>query len=366
MPTSNGIITAPVSIADVQQCLGVTSDDIKTLCMSDKINKWAKWKPEDIGDFRELTVAQRESNNFGLICSEEYAGSNIVSAILNGTFNSEWTYTRIAAESYGRLTDFLNPAGGHGYYHLAPHPFPSLEGQVLIINGNSDVPVTMLVPISVDDKTAVTLGDFKDTSHDRNFSEWYAGIILVNSSHTIAATSEKPVKSETHWQINIGAVPLSWKGEYTAVPILAQSKIAPLGVITAANRFVGLDNNGVKIKLAASSEVYVLFIQCEYTNIDTRIKYKVSITNNSSAARVFTNPVIQIATSYTGTNQMTLTSFDTQTVAANSEWSESGIIGKPSGVSASGYRYCRLYVPGTGDSGWVNFMESLQPVGPVA
>ena len=45
MAFSNGIITAPVSIDDVKQALGVGSNDLGTLCKSDKINKWSKIKP---------------------------------------------------------------------------------------------------------------------------------------------------------------------------------------------------------------------------------------------------------------------------------------------------------------------------------
>ena len=38
MAYSNGIITAPVSIDDVKQALGVGSNDLGTLCKSPQIN----------------------------------------------------------------------------------------------------------------------------------------------------------------------------------------------------------------------------------------------------------------------------------------------------------------------------------------
>ncbi len=44
MSIVNGIIQAPVSIADVKTVLGETSNDLATLCRSDKINMWAKFK----------------------------------------------------------------------------------------------------------------------------------------------------------------------------------------------------------------------------------------------------------------------------------------------------------------------------------
>lgn len=49
MSLSNGIITAPVesekNTGDIQQCLGVYSDDLEELCKSSAVNKWALYKP---------------------------------------------------------------------------------------------------------------------------------------------------------------------------------------------------------------------------------------------------------------------------------------------------------------------------------
>ena len=48
MSIVNGIIQAPVSIADVKTVLGETSNDLATLCKSEKINIWAKFKPVEL------------------------------------------------------------------------------------------------------------------------------------------------------------------------------------------------------------------------------------------------------------------------------------------------------------------------------
>ncbi|MCC8188380.1 MAG: hypothetical protein LIP08_13015 [Bacteroides sp.] len=47
MPVNNGIITAPISVDDVRQCLGVSSNDVGYLCSNQhkKINIWSKFKP---------------------------------------------------------------------------------------------------------------------------------------------------------------------------------------------------------------------------------------------------------------------------------------------------------------------------------
>ena len=43
--STTGIITAPVSMNDIQRALGVASTDLGTLCSHANINKWAKYKP---------------------------------------------------------------------------------------------------------------------------------------------------------------------------------------------------------------------------------------------------------------------------------------------------------------------------------
>lgn len=45
MAYNNGIITAPVSVYDVQRALGVGSPDVGTLCKHANINMWARFKP---------------------------------------------------------------------------------------------------------------------------------------------------------------------------------------------------------------------------------------------------------------------------------------------------------------------------------
>ena len=43
--SENGIISAPVSIDDVKRALGEGSNDLATLCKSENILLWSKYKP---------------------------------------------------------------------------------------------------------------------------------------------------------------------------------------------------------------------------------------------------------------------------------------------------------------------------------
>lgn len=57
--SETGIISAPVSIDDVKQALGESSNDLATLCKSDNINIWSKYKPISCkGDFKEYPIRE--------------------------------------------------------------------------------------------------------------------------------------------------------------------------------------------------------------------------------------------------------------------------------------------------------------------
>lgn len=57
--SDNGIISAPVSIDDVKQALGENSNDLATLCKSENINMWSKYKPISCkGEFKEYPIRE--------------------------------------------------------------------------------------------------------------------------------------------------------------------------------------------------------------------------------------------------------------------------------------------------------------------
>lgn len=57
--SKSGIISAPVSIDDVKQALGESSNDLATLCKSENINIWSKYKPISCkGDFKEYPIRE--------------------------------------------------------------------------------------------------------------------------------------------------------------------------------------------------------------------------------------------------------------------------------------------------------------------
>lgn len=57
--SDSGIISAPVSIDDVKRALGEGSNDLATLCKSENINIWSKYKPISCkGEFKEYPIRE--------------------------------------------------------------------------------------------------------------------------------------------------------------------------------------------------------------------------------------------------------------------------------------------------------------------
>lgn len=57
--SETGIISAPVSIDDVKQALGESSNDLATLCKSENINIWSRYKPISCkGEFKEYPIRE--------------------------------------------------------------------------------------------------------------------------------------------------------------------------------------------------------------------------------------------------------------------------------------------------------------------
>lgn len=114
MSYNSGLIQAPVSINDVKSALGLSSNDLATLCKSDKINMWAKCKPVSYAKAFDITDAEKKTINYGLSVPTTTYGT-LSGAKIKEVAASNWSYTRPSggASSPYRLGDFVN------YYHNA-------------------------------------------------------------------------------------------------------------------------------------------------------------------------------------------------------------------------------------------------------
>ncbi|MBQ4388029.1 MAG: hypothetical protein II822_10560 [Prevotella sp.] len=117
MAYSNGEITAPVSINDVQHVLGVSANDVGNLCRSEKINKWARYKPVIYQGFPIRGVAPRDYT-FEAVTGLSISGAIDKPRTIVNYEDFEIGYDRPTGGMLSpyRLTDFVK------YNHYAQKP----------------------------------------------------------------------------------------------------------------------------------------------------------------------------------------------------------------------------------------------------
>lgn len=128
MGYNTGIITAPVSIYDVQRALGNSSSDLGTLIHNGNINMWAKWKPIKAPIIGLMTSEIMRTTagvyRYGI---KRTSGSVPLWNPSTGEITHDvWSYDRPTGGSSApyRLADFGNwdTHANPGYYHQAPCP----------------------------------------------------------------------------------------------------------------------------------------------------------------------------------------------------------------------------------------------------
>jgi len=179
MSQSNGIITAPVPIPDdVNAVLGTNYTDLDDFCTSEKINKFARYKPVKYPKIEYVTDAMRRSVGHGIslpnpITSSTMNGSSIMSAC-----EEDWGYTPPSGGAAGpfRLGDFGNWENrpSQGYYHYAVPPiqvnYPR-DGWTFLRGSNASR--TLVVSIDLDpDDSAINLQSYDLTEGTINLNEW--------------------------------------------------------------------------------------------------------------------------------------------------------------------------------------------------
>lgn len=195
MGYSNGKISAPVGIVDIQKALGVSSSDLGTLCSNLKINMWAKFKPV-YWPYRDTTQALNANNTWNVNAGAKWwrgqlgtyglnynnasvelpfstsgmktALENLANNKINGQMNG-WVYIRpqgrdsIYENDYFRILDFLQ------YNHNADNPIRNVSTSDIRAGSDSeysviidyiqtaDVPIDQRDYIKPDDIVSETL-----------------------------------------------------------------------------------------------------------------------------------------------------------------------------------------------------------------
>ena len=230
MSIVNGIIQAPVTIADVKTTLGETSNDLAALCRSDKINMWAKYKPVELNktftsdefDFenrkwRDNATWYRGADFEGVgICGIKIAHSSTLQSLTELYDKGLGNWERVKVGSTFacpyRLSDFI------GYKHAATAPFkrPFVASKT---NENGSVFATMMIK-NLDTENELTLQEFG------KLSEAYLGLALKDAAGRLVyfMTTDKPLKNGG---INVEIQGIAFApGNYKAYLFLCSSVLA--------------------------------------------------------------------------------------------------------------------------------------------
>ena len=124
---SEQLITAPVSIRNLQDCFGLGSCDLGTIITTANINMWARFKPVKLATVGLITDAQRASVNHGISIPTPVIDDNgnvTAQHVIDASGRYEqWAYAKPTggtSEPF-RLADFADTIS-QGYYHAAQPP----------------------------------------------------------------------------------------------------------------------------------------------------------------------------------------------------------------------------------------------------
>lgn len=189
MPNSNGNITAPVSIFDVRQVLGVNSLDVGTLCRSANINKWSKYKPVVKNLIDTVTGQMNMTTKAWLGTATWWKGTSgtcgfgSVSVLIDTPSNI--AYNSINS---GGMWNYQNPTGGQnspyrltdfaGYNHRAVCPFAIVPPASFGVGAAGAVTVYFndLVP-GFNSSGNLSLGDLINMG---TYNQWRPTLAIVN------------------------------------------------------------------------------------------------------------------------------------------------------------------------------------------
>lgn len=169
--SSTGIVTAPVSVADVGSALGSNSVDVGTLCQYPSIKKWAKYKPMVYNTPAELTDAQRcDLDNWGLTNIPYFIRAADMAAFMsigkpapsNGAKTGYFLWDRPGDSDWKRLTDFVSKEEGKtkGYYAFASAPINPPMANEITVPPSTSTSVTVEFPLGENNDLCIRLSDF--------------------------------------------------------------------------------------------------------------------------------------------------------------------------------------------------------------
>lgn len=329
MAFANNVITAPVSIYDVQRCLGLSSNDVGTLCASERIKRWAKFKPVNIGgtyggstyintypllnsstkrwdeslSFQWWRDTNRHNNlsRYGIIPVIATSASALYTKYAEG---GEWLYyPPMGGSNYPyRLIDF------NQYYHNAPEP-AGLEIGNFTKNITGSWTISFALPSSQDDADPVSQRNYvvpKDIlrtlwpATQANPNPPYYGIMIYNPRNSsICAVVTSDTISGTDTMIN-GINVLEYDKDYYIIPFYSNQQIS-LGRVLGGATLAAIPNSSMGIMHTSQSgtqEYGRYILKATFPSTTGRLVVNVAISTETYAGVQYSSHTFQNVTMY--------------------------------------------------------------------
>ena len=312
MSYNSGLIQDPVSVYDVRQAIGSSSTDVGTLCKSDSVNKWAKYKPIKFATIGILTTQNITSKNYGIVDIPVWSRLDYMADFLfadnratnqtwwptcdisKGSLSLEyWAHEKPTGNSSSpyRLADFDN------YYHLAEAPVGNMSPTSIEISPSALL--TIRFPLGASNTNALKLSDFAlPDAGDRAVSGMYFGVVLKQKVGTMTAGKYAITQTTTvaslsgdnaSVQIQLTASDTAWAGTWNIYPIISQVAIASLtsSLSTYTNYFTcPLPFHGQDITISIKKAKFTINITSAYRNSDGQhVTVELSLTNTDESPR---------------------------------------------------------------------------------
>lgn len=175
MALSNNKITAPVSVDDVADCLGMTrSSTLADLCTSSKINVWAKYKPTDYNAAFPDNWSKGKDGNYGLNITVDNRVSSW-NALVAEYSKANNGYSNIYKRPSGGATSPYRLGDFRGYNHKAK---PEISDYLAATNYIEDSPISLSVAYN-----AITVdGDQVSYKDVEVYKGLYFGYVITDIS----------------------------------------------------------------------------------------------------------------------------------------------------------------------------------------
>lgn len=175
MALANNKITAPVSVDDVADCLGMNrSSTLAALCTSAKINVWAKYKPTDYNAAFSDNWSKGKDGNYGLNITVDNRVSSW-SALVAEYSKANNGYSNIYKRPNGGATSPYRLGDFRGYNHKAK---PEISDYLAATNYIEDQQISLSVAYNV----VTADGDQVSYNAIEAFKDLYFGYVITDTS----------------------------------------------------------------------------------------------------------------------------------------------------------------------------------------